>query len=118
MGISKDITDYELIILLQQTDMDAYEFVYDRYAAMLYGLILKSIKEQWLAELILKKSFLEIWKSLAIVKPATCKLFIWMHNITRNIAMEELGKTLQRDKQENYRFQPANASGFGRIMLS
>lgn len=118
MGISKDITDFELIILLQKTDMDAYEFVYDRYAPMLYGLILKSIKEQWLAEVILKKSFVEIWKSLANVKPATCKLFIWMHNITRNIAMEELGKTLQQDKQENYSFQPANASGFGRIMLS
>ena len=118
MNISKNITDYELIILLQQTDIDAYEFVYDRYAPMLYGLILKSIKEQWLAELILKKSFVEIWKSLAIVQPVKCKLFIWMHNITRNIAMEELGKTLEQDKQENYSFQPANASGFGRIMLS
>ena len=118
MNISKNITDYELIILLQQTDIDAYEFVYDRYAPMLYGLILKSIKEQWLAELILKKSFVEIWKSLAIIQPVKCKLFIWMHNITRNIAMEELGKTLEQDKQENYSFQPANASGFGRIMLS
>ena len=118
MSIRKDIKDNELIMLVQQKDMVAYEFLYDRYAPMLYGLICKLVKDQWLAEEILKKSFVEIWKSLVIVKPATCKLFIWMHNITRNIAMEELGKTLQQDKQENYSFQPANASGLGRIMLS
>ena len=118
MGISKDIKDHELIILLQQKDMDAYEFVYDRYAPMLYGLSLKLVKEQWLADVVLKKSFLQFWKRISVVHPTTCKLFIWMHNITRNVAMEELGKTLNEEKQENYSSRPANADSFGRIMLS
>lgn len=118
MSIRKDIKDNELIMLVQQKDMVAYEFLYDRYAPMLYGLICKLVKDQWLAEEILKKSFAQIWKQMATVHPATCRLFIWMHNITRNIALEEISKTLQQDKQENYRHQPASAAAFGAIMLS
>lgn len=119
MNISKDIKDHELIKLLQQKNMSAYEFIYDRYAPLLYGVICKLVKDDVKAEKVLKKSFIEIWSQLSTMQAHKSNLFIWMHNITRNIALAEINEDISINNytQEN-RYQPATAAGFGSIMLS
>ncbi|MCY7421033.1 MAG: hypothetical protein LH478_04740 [Chitinophagaceae bacterium] len=120
MNINREILDHELIALLQKIEKAAFEFLYDKYAPMLYGIICKLVEDNWLADEILKKSFVQIWHQLASIQHSRCKLFILMHNITRNIAMEELNKTINmhNDKEENYRYKKASVASFGAIMLS
>lgn len=119
-NIRKDINDHELINLLQQKQLHAYEFLYDRYAPMLYGVICKLVKDEMMAENVLKKSFIQIWNQLATMQPVKSNLFIWMHNITRNIALKEISEemSMKPDKQANIRYLPATVAGFGAIMLS
>ncbi len=119
-NIRKDINDHELINLLQQKKVNAYEFLYDRYAPMLYGVICKLVKDEVMAEKVLKKSFIQIWNQLAALQPGKCNLFIWMHNITRNIALEEISGEISINpvNQQNNRYKPVTVAGFGGIMLS
>ncbi len=119
-NINKDINDYELINLLQQKKLNAYEFVYDKYAPMLYGVICKLVKDEVMAQKVLKKSFIQIWTQLATMQPGKSNLFIWMHNITRNIAIKEISGDISMNPvtEENNRYKPATVAGFGTIMLS
>lgn len=119
MNISKDIKDHELIKLLQQKNMSAYEFIYDRYAPLLYGVICKLVKDEVKAEKVLKKSFIQIWSQLSTMQAQKSNLFIWMHNITRNIALAEISEDISINSYtEADRYQPATVAGFGSIMLS
>lgn len=120
MNIRKDINDLELINLLKQKKLNAYEFLYDRYAPLLYGMICKLVNDDAMAQEVLKKSFIQIWTQLATVQPGKFNLFIWMHNITRNIALEEISREICIDSGmlEKNHYQPATVAGFGTIMLS
>jgi DNA-directed RNA polymerase specialized sigma24 family protein len=119
-NIRKDIKDHELINLLQQKKLNAYEFLYDRYAPMLYGVICKLVSDDVMAQKVLKKSFIQIWSQLATMQPGKSNLFIWMHNITRNIALKEISGEICIDPVmlEKNLYQPATVAGFGAIMLS
>ena len=118
--IRKDIKDHELINLLQQKKVNAYEFLYDTYSPMLYGVICKLVKDEGMAEIVLKKSFIQIWNQLATMQPFKSNLFIWMHNITRNIALQEISGeiSIKPVNQEKNSYKPATVAGFGGIMLS
>ena len=120
LSINTEISDNELIVLLLNKEKGAVEFLYDKYAPLLYGVICKLIKDDWLAQEILKKAFIQIWTQVSTAPLSGHKLFIWMHNITRNIAIEELSKTLETDKQttKSYLMQNATSATFGAIMLS
>ena len=120
MNIYKEISEHDLIALLQKNEKGAFEFLYDRYAPALYGIICKLVEDKWLANEILKKSFVQIWHQLAKVQPLSCNLFLLMHNITRDTTMEELNTTIsmQTDLKEDFRYKKAGVSSFGAITLS
>lgn len=86
--IGKDIGEQELITLLQRRDRDAFALLYDRYAAALYGAILRVVHQEALAEDVLQETFVKVWGACESYSPAKGKLFTWLIAIARNAALD------------------------------
>lgn len=115
-----DLPDNELFALLQKGEQGAMEYLYDKYAPSLFGVICKLAKDDQLSIAILKKSFIKIWHLASSQATLEGRLFTWMHNITRNVTIEELSKNLQKVPEKKpvvYRVPPA-LTNWGSIVLS
>lgn len=88
--------DSHIINLLHQRDKRVIETLYDRYAANLYGVVLRIVKEESLAEDVIQEAFVKIWKYGDKYQPSKGTLFTWMLNIARNAAIDQLRKKESR----------------------
>ena len=63
--------------------------MYDRYSAALYGVVSRIISKESIAEEILHDAFLRIWDRIDSYDAEKGRLFTWMLNITRNLAIDK-----------------------------
>ncbi len=64
--------------------------LYDRYSDALYGVILRIVKDNAVAQEVLQDAFLKIWNRIDSYDPAKGRLFTWMMQISRNLAIDKL----------------------------
>lgn len=83
-------SEEELVARLRQHDRAALALLYDRYSAALYGVISKVIRTDEAAEDVLQETFVKIWNSFSSYDPTKGKLFTWMLNIARNLAIDKV----------------------------
>jgi len=110
----------ELVAGLRARDINSLEYLYDHYSGALYGVIFRVIKNENLAQEVLQDSFLKIWEKIDSYDPSKGKLFTWMLNVTRNLAIDrtrskEMSKARKTDdidlsvnkvnKQEHFELQ-------------
>lgn len=88
MAHRKTLPEKELIDLFVARDIRGLEYLYDHYGAGLYGVILRIVGNQTQAEELLQESFLRIWERVQHYDPAKGRLFTWMLNIARNLAID------------------------------
>ncbi|HEY0031415.1 MAG TPA: sigma-70 family RNA polymerase sigma factor, partial [Bacteroidia bacterium] len=81
-------TEDELIALLKNKDLVAYNALYDNYSAALYGIITRIVPAEEIAEDLLQEVFIKIWKSIDSYDPKKGRLFTWMLNISRNASID------------------------------
>jgi RNA polymerase sigma factor (sigma-70 family) len=94
-------SEEELVALLYQKDMKAFEYLYDNYSDALYGITLKIVRgDEDLAHDVLQEAFVKIWKNFEKYDRQKSSLFTWMLNITRNHAIDTL-----RSKRYKYEIQ-------------
>lgn len=86
----KHIDEQSLIIWLKQKDKDALAYLYDHYAPALYGIIKRVVKTEEVAEEVLQDTFIRIWDKIHSYDQGKGKLFTWMLNIARNLAIDKL----------------------------
>jgi RNA polymerase sigma-70 factor (ECF subfamily) len=84
-----EIHQTALIEGLRNKDRAVFSIIYDRYSPALYGIILKIVKREEIAEDILQESFVKIWKNGPRYKTDRGSLFTWMMNICRNTAIDK-----------------------------
>lgn len=65
------------------------DYLYRHYSGALYGVILRVIKNEDIAQEVLQDSFLKIWDKIETYDPSKGKLFTWMLNVTRNLAIDK-----------------------------
>jgi RNA polymerase sigma factor (sigma-70 family) len=93
-------TEPELVELLKQREQSAFSYLYDNYAAALYGIILSIVPDRELANDVLQEVFVKIWKQVTLYDASKGRLFTWMMNIARNASIDMLrSKNYQRSKQ-------------------
>ena len=63
--------------------------MYDHYSGALYGLVVRILKNDAIAEEVLQDIFLKVWDRFENYDPAKGKLFTWMVNIARNQAIDK-----------------------------
>lgn len=81
----------------------AIKFLMDQYGDTLYGIVLKIVREQNLAEEALQEGFVKIWKHLSEYQSEKASLFTWMLTIVRNTAIDLLR---QENRHKNQNLNP------------
>jgi RNA polymerase sigma-70 factor (ECF subfamily) len=93
-------TEQELVALLQQRQQSAFSYLYDNYAAALYGIIVAIVPDRELASDVLQEVFVKIWRQVTSYDAEKGRLFTWMMNIARNASIDMLrSKNYQSGKQ-------------------
>jgi len=84
------ISEEELVKLLKDRNQNAVEILYDNYASALYGVILRIVQNEETAEDLLQDAFVKIWNSFPQFDSTKGKLFTWIVNIARNLAIDKV----------------------------
>ena len=84
------LSEEALIAGLRAQDSQAIAALYDMYSATLYGVILQIVKIEEVAEDVLQEAFVKIWKSFDSYDEQKGRLFTWMINISRNLAIDNI----------------------------
>lgn len=119
-------SEEELVALLRDRNQSAFSYLYDNYAAALYGVIFRMVEDTPLAEDILQDAFIKIWNNFAQYDHTKGRLFTWMMNITRNLTIDTLRskgykkqKKISQDENSvtDYRDKSLNEASFDTIGL-
>ena len=87
-----------IIKQLQEQNKQAISALYDQYGPALYGIVLKIVRSEMIAEDVLQEAFVKIWKKGHSYDPSKGTLFTWMLNITRNTAIDKLRTEESRNR--------------------
>ncbi len=79
-----------LVQRLRNRDEAAMTIFYDRYSAALYGVIMRVVKKEEEAEDVLQESMVKIWNSFASYDASKGRLFTWVMNVSRNLAIDKI----------------------------
>ena len=80
----------EIIDLLKRRDESGLSKLYDRYAPVLFGVIIRIVQDKGLGEEILQQTFLKIWNNIESFNPEKGSLYSWMAVIARRSALDEV----------------------------
>ena len=80
----------KITTLLLQRDKQAIVLLYDNYSAALYGIILKIVHSETIAQEVLQDVFLKVWNNADKYDPDKGRLFTWLAQISRNAAKDAL----------------------------
>ena len=105
-------THEELVRGLRGRDEKALAYLYDNYSRALYGVIYVVVRNKEEAEDVLQKAFLKIWNNFESYDIQKGRLYTWMLNIARNLAIDST-----RSKHEKLR-QRINTDADTEILLA
>jgi RNA polymerase sigma-70 factor (ECF subfamily) len=83
-------SESELIGMLLKQDRHAFNYLYDNYSAALYGIVVKIVIKEEVAQDLLQEIFIKIWTNLAKYDAGKGRFFTWMLNIARNSSIDYL----------------------------
>lgn len=81
-------THDDLVLLIKQRDQKAFTYLYDNYAKALFTVINSLLRDVEESEDILQKTFLKIWENFDSFDISKGRLYTWMLNLSRNMAID------------------------------
>ena len=97
-------SEEELVMLLQQRQQQAFEYLYDNYSGALFQLIVSIIPDREFAKDVLQDIFIKIWNQIGSYDATKGRLFTWMLNISRNASIDKLRNKSYKNAQKNRAF--------------
>lgn len=100
-------------------------YLYDHYSGALYGVVIRIVCNEGMASEILQDGFLQVWNKIEQYDASKGRLFTWMFNIFRNLAIDktrsrEMSNTQKTDGIEDFvydinkkNFEELNIEGIG-----
>ncbi|MBC7913081.1 MAG: sigma-70 family RNA polymerase sigma factor [Pyrinomonadaceae bacterium] len=95
------LSETELIMAIRQKSKIGSEALYDMYSASLFGVIVRIVQDQELAEDLLQDTFVKIWNSFESYDETKGRLFTWMVNLARNLSVDKLRSKDFRNNSKN-----------------
>lgn len=95
------LSEDELVSTLRNREKIAIEALYDMYSASLFGVISRIVIDEPTAEDVLQETFLKIWNSFSGYSPEKGRLFTWMVNIARNLAIDKIRSKDFKNQNKN-----------------
>jgi len=90
------ISEESLVALVASGSQEGFRILYDNFSAALYGVIERIVVDPTHSEDVLQDAFVKIWKNFAAYSPEKGRLFTWMMNISRNLAIDHLRSSHQK----------------------
>lgn len=85
---------------LKSGSKSSFDYLYDHYSGALYGVINRIIGNDDVAEEVLHDAFLRIWNRIDNYDASKGRLFTWMLNIARNLAIDKTrSKEISKDRK-------------------
>src|ERR687887_486155 len=97
------LTPAELVGLIEAVakgDQAAFERLYAATRAKLYGVVLRILRRQDLAEEVIQETYVKIWNSAGQFNPALSSPITWMASIARNRAIDVVRKRSEASIEE------------------
>jgi RNA polymerase sigma-70 factor (ECF subfamily) len=85
--------DNILIQQLKAKDEQALSVLYDRYAAAIYGVILKMTKDEGKAQNLLQDTFMSVWDKAETYDTEKGRFYTWVYRIAKNKTLNVLRKS-------------------------
>lgn len=92
--------DASLVQRMQRGDERALAALYDRYAASLLGMVLRTVRERPDAEAVLMEVFLQAWRGAATFDSARGSVLAWLAMMARSRAMDAARRGARRERHE------------------
>ena len=89
-----------LIAAVAKGDEAAFERLYGATRAKLYGVVLRILRRQDLAEEVIQETYVKIWNSAGQFNPTLASPITWMASIARNRAIDLVRKRTELSIEE------------------
>ena len=89
-----------LIAAVAKGDQAAFERLYAATRAKLFGVVLRILRRQDLAEEVIQEAYVKIWNSAGQFNPAQSSPITWMSSIARNRAIDVVRKRSEASIEE------------------
>ena len=93
--------EQELVLSLKARDQQSFSYLYDNYAGALYSIVLQVVPDKELASDVLQDVFVNIWRKIESYDPTKGRLFTWMLNVARNLAIDMVRSKAYQNSQKN-----------------
>lgn len=90
------------MLALRNREKVAVEALYDMYSSSLYGVICRIVVDTATAEDVLQETFVKIWNSFSAYSTEKGRLFTWMVNIARNLAIDKIRSKDFKNQNKNH----------------
>jgi RNA polymerase sigma-70 factor, ECF subfamily len=91
-----EIDDLALIAAIAAGDSTALEQFYDRYAAVVYRVALRMLKNRELAEDVVQEVFWRVWRRSASFANERGRVTQWLFGIAHNLCIDEMRRMRAR----------------------
>jgi len=103
----KKYTDHEVYLLIQQKNKAGFDYLYDQYGCIIYGLAIKAVQSKELADEVVELTFLNVWNSIHLFKLQQQTFFVWLVNI-----LMKTSKSYLESKSIHYNIKTENFPEF------
>ena len=90
------LSDEALVALAARSEQSALAELYDRYGRTAYGLALRVLRDQTLAEDAVQEAFLTIWRSASKFVPERGKASTWILTLVHRRAVDTVRREQRR----------------------
>ncbi|MGR3809862.1 RNA polymerase sigma factor [Jiulongibacter sp. NS-SX5] len=84
------LEEKELVKLLKQKNQKGFELLYKNYSDVIYGIIIRMLKDKDEASDMLQEVFIKIWAKIEVYDAGKGRLYTWMANLTRNFVIDRI----------------------------
>jgi RNA polymerase sigma factor (sigma-70 family) len=95
------LSEEELVLALKDREKIAMEALYDMYSSSLLGVISRIVIDIETSEDVLQETFVKIWHSFSAYNAEKGRLFTWMVNIARNLAIDKIRSKDFKNQNKN-----------------
>lgn len=86
---SSPSSEAHFVAALQRHQRADLDLLYDAFAPPLYGLLLRLVKDNDLAQVVLQEAFGQIWSTSHLHNAQQSRLLPWMISITQKLVQEQ-----------------------------
>lgn len=91
----------DLVKSLQLGDEKAFGVLYEKYSALLFGILYRIVNDHREVEHLLQDCFVKIWQNIGKYDSSKGRLATWLINIARNQAIDFTRSKYFNQKQKN-----------------